>query len=494
MSSTAPTLQDLEKTVVNNYTDKDLELVREVYEFADAAHAGQKRISGDPYITHPTATAIKLVEMRLGANVIAAGLLHDTLGNTKTTVQDIKKRFGSDIASMVEAESNLHVIRYRGIEKYLENLRKMFIAMAQDIRVIFIKFANRVHNLETLQYVESEDRRRRTALESLEIYAPIADRLGMGKMKGDLEDLSFQHAYPKEYQWVKSLTEKLSKEKEDYLAEVMKIAKDEIEGAGIKVSDIHGRVKHTYSFYKKLIRYDKDINRIYDSVAVRVVVNSLADCYATLGIIHNHWKPLTGRIKDYVAQPKPNGYQSVHTTVFCKNGEIVEFQIRTPDMHEEARYGVAAHWRYKEGDEQTGDSIHWIEQLVDIQKKISDKGEFLENLEALKIDIFQDRIFVFTPEGDVIDLPEGGTPIDFAYNIHTDVGNQCTGAKVNEKITPLDAELKSGDVVEIITNKNRKGPNPDWLNFVKSHHARSKIKAATRHTLKKWVQQKLSDK
>jgi len=494
MTLIAPTLKDLENIIVNNYSDKDLELVREVYEFADAAHAGQNRISGHPYITHPTATAIKLAEMRLGVNVIAAGLLHDTLGNTKTTSRDIKKRFGSDIASMVEAESNLHVIRYRGIEKYLENLRKMFLAMAQDIRVIFIKFANRVHNLETLQYVDSEDRRRRTALESLEIYAPIADRLGMGKMKGDLEDLSFQHACPKEYQWVKSLTEKLSKEKEEYLEEVMETAKKEIKDAGIEISDIHGRVKHTYSFYKKLIRYDKDINRIYDSVAIRIVVNNLADCYATLGTLHKLWKPLTGRIKDYIAQPKPNGYQSVHTTVFCINGEIVEFQIRTPDMHDEARYGVAAHWRYKESDDQPEDNIHWIEQLVDIQKKINDKGKFLENLEALKIDIFQDRIFIFTPEGDVIDLPEDGTPVDFAYNIHTDVGDQCTGARVNDKIAPLDAKLKSGDVVEIITNKNRKGPNPDWLDFVKSHHARNKIKAATRHSLKNWVQQKLSEK
>ena len=350
--------------------------------------------------------------------------------------------------------------------------------MAADLRVIVIKFADRIHNLTTLKY-QPPVKQLRIARESLEIFAPIANRLGMGELKGRLEDLSFPYVYPKEYKWVKNLISGEYKEKEKHLKKMMKLIKKELKRQGIKYISVHGRTKHLYSLYKKLLKFDKDPSRVYDLVACRIIVRDVAECYTVLGIIHTIFKPLKGRIKDYIAQPKPNGYQSLHTTVFSPDGEIIEVQIRTQEMHEEAEWGIAAHWYYDEkGSIVPNKKLKWVKELVKIQKEMDSKEKFLESLESLKIDIFHDRIFVFTPKGDVIDLPENSTPVDFAYYIHTDIGNKCSGTKINEQLAKLDTPLNNGDVVEIIVDKKRKRPSRDWLEFIKTQNARNKLKTA----------------
>ena len=452
----------------------ELGVINDAYEFAAMAHAGQKRLSGEDYIQHSLATAKKLVELKMDATTIAASLLHDVPEDTDYTLADIKKHFGKDITKLVEGITKLGTLKYRGLERYSENLRKMFLAMTEDIRTIIIKFADRIHNLETLNFVRP-DKRKRIALETLEIYAPIANRLGMGDIKGQLEDLSFPYAYPKEYEWVKNLSESRLRVEKKYTDKIKKHLQKELAENKIPVVSIHGRIKHIFSLYKKLLEKDKDLNKVYDLIAVRVITNNVADCYKVLGIIHKKWPPLKGRIKDYIAQPKPNGYQSIHTTVFADHGKIVEFQIRDKEMHDLAEYGIAAHWHYKEieGKGFNKEKMTWLKQLLTIQKKIVNNQEYLSKI---KFDIFQNRIFVFTPKGDVIDLPEKATPVDFAYHIHTDIGDKCTGAIVNENMVSLDHELKSGDVVEILINKNRKKPNHDWLNFAKTSHAKEKIK------------------
>jgi len=364
--------------------------------------------------------------------------------------------------------------------------------MAEDVRVMIIKFADRIHNLQTLDALPPQ-KQYRIALESLEIYAPIANRLGMDNIKGTLENLSFRYVYPKEYERVKKLRQEKLKGKEQYLQEMVKRAEEEIKMAGIRMVSIRGRNKRLYSFYQKLIRKDNQVAKIYDLVALRIIVPTIADCYATLGILHNVWKPVKGRIKDYISQPKPNGYQSLHTSVFAEDGEIVEFQIRTSEMEETAEYGTAAHWRYDESGHGRAAKreIQWAKELAEIQKDILGK---LSDLEEIKIDFLQTRIFVFTPRGDVIDLPEGATPVDFAYHIHTDIGNKCSAAIINDKIARLDTELKNGDVVEIITEKNRKGPNQDWLKFVKTHTARYHIKSQQKNKLSGWFKSVLPKK
>ncbi|HEU0050727.1 MAG TPA: RelA/SpoT family protein [Patescibacteria group bacterium] len=468
----------------------NIEEIRKAFAFAEEAHRGQKRASGDPYIVHPLATATTLAEMRLPTSLVVAGLLHDVPEDTERTLDDLRREFGDDVASMVDGISKLGKIKYRGIERYMENLRKMFLAMAADVRVVFIKFADRLHNLQTLDAIPQK-KQYRIALESLEIYAPIANRLGMGEMKGRLEDAAFKYIYPKEYQWVYDLAKSTREGKQEYLERIMKIALESLKDAGLQNARIHGRAKHLYSLYRKLLKNDRNIARIYDIIAVRVIVDSVADCYAALGIIHSRWTPVKGRIKDYIAQPKPNGYRSLHTTVFCEDGEIVEFQIRTPEMHREDEFGIAAHWSYDESGKKapTGKAIppQWVYELADIQQELADKKKFVESLEDLKIDIFKDHIFVFTPKGDVIDLPEDSTCVDFAYTIHTDIGNTCTGAKVNEIAVPLDTILKNGDMVEIITDKSRKGPNPAWIKFVKTHHARQKVRQYARSKIGSWI-------
>lgn len=462
----------------------DLELMRLAYEYADEAHAGQVRKSGEPYIIHPLAAAYILAEMRIDPAIVTATILHDVPEDTDRTLEDIEHNFGSEISSMVAGITKLGKLKYRGVERYIENLRKMFIAMAEDVRVMIIKFADRTHNLQTLGALPPQ-KRYRIALESLEIYAPIASRLGMDEFKGHLEDLSFQYVYPKEYTRVKSMRNERLNGKENYFERIQKKVNKELTAAGVTVIEVQGRNKRLYSFYQKLLRKDNQVARIYDMVAIRVIVPTIGDCYAALGILHNIWKPVGGRIKDYISQPKPNGYQSLHTTVFSEEGEHVEFQIRTLEMHEEAQYGVAAHWHYDEkGARMPKREIKWAEELAEIQKDILNK---LQDLEELKIDFLQTRIFVFTPKGDVIDLPEKATPVDFAYHIHTDIGNKCIAARVNDKMVSLDAELRNGDVVDILTDKNRKGPNPEWLDFVKTHTARSHIKIAQRKSGGRWL-------
>ena len=474
-------LERLLKTVQEYSPRSDLETVELAYDFAKEAHEGQMRASGEPYINHPVETAMTLARLRLPENMIVAGLLHDVPEDTPFTLKDVEKNFGDDVASMVQGITKLGKIKYRGMERYVENLRKMFVAMASDIRVILIKFADRIHNLSTLDALPPR-KRTRIALESLEIYAPIANRLGMGMIQGKLEDLSFKYVYPKEYAWVASLVKDRYRAKERYLAKIADKITAELKDNQVRVLDIHGRTKHLYSLYKKLLKYDRNLDKVYDLVALRVIVPTVADCYATLGIIHQLWKPLKGRIKDYIAQPKPNGYQSLHTTVFCDGGEIVEIQIRTERMHEEAEYGIAAHWHYveegKESPEVIQAQIAWVKDLIKVQQASrKDRGRTLESVEKLKIDVFQKRIFVFTPKGDVIDLPEDATPVDFAFSIHSEIGNKCAGARINNEIASLDARLYSGDMCEIIIDKNRKGPNPDWLKFAKTHHAKDRIRA-----------------
>ena len=485
------TIEDLIAILHANEPDVDTQRVRDAYAFAVEAHKGQVRASGEPYVTHCLATAMKLAEMKLPQAMIIAGLLHDVPEDTTRTIEEIRDVFGEDVAKMVGGITKLGRLRYRGIERYVENLRKMFLAMAEDIRVVIIKFADRLHNLETLDAIPPK-KAYRVALESLQIFAPIANRLGMGEMKGRLEDASFSRVYPNEYAWTMELSKTTREGKKEYLNSVIQRTHEVLENAGIRTIDVHGREKHLYSLYRKLLKYDRDISRIYDLMAIRVIVPTLADCYAALGIIHGVWTPLKGRIKDYIAQPKPNGYSSLHTTVFCDDGEVVEFQIRTPELHRLAEYGIAAHWQYDESKTKRSslkqsEEAEWIKQINELHSEISDTKEYMNLLEEMKIDVFRNRIFVFTPKGDVIELPEDSTPIDFAYMIHSDIGNTCTAAKVNDKLEPLDITLKSGDVVEIMVDRTRKGPNPDWQNSVKTRYARSKIRQYAKSSLKDWI-------
>lgn len=471
-----------------------VEEIRRAYAFADDAHAGQKRATGEPYIMHPLAAASTLADMRMPVSIIIAALLHDVPEDTSKTIEDVEKAFGKDVGSMVAGITKLGKIKYRGIDRYIENLRKMFLAMAADVRVVFIKFADRLHNLQTLDVLPPK-KQERIALESLEIYAPIANRLGMGEMKGRLEDAAFRYVYPKEFAWTQELAKTGREGKQEYLELVMEKTRQHLKDAKLKHTEVHGRAKHLYSLYKKLLKHDRNIAHIYDLMAIRVVTESVADCYAALGIIHSVWTPLKGRIKDYIAQPKPNGYRSLHTTVFCEEGEIVEFQIRTMEMHMENEYGIASHWSYDEakkgyhGHKTTSSTVPaWVVELADIQKELATENkQSVTSLEDLKIDVFRSRIFVFTPKGDVIDLPEQSTPVDFAYAVHTDIGNTCTAAKVNDELCPLDRQLKNGDFVEIIVEKSRKGPNPDWIKFVKTRHAKSKIRQYSRSSLSSWI-------
>ncbi|MEA2113365.1 MAG: RelA/SpoT family protein [Patescibacteria group bacterium] len=482
--------QIIERFKKDNFSE-DAEVILRAYQFAEKAHRGQKRKSGDDYITHCLGTAKTLVELRLDSETVAAGLLHDVLDDTSTTPKQLEKEFGANILRLVNGVCKIGKIKYRGEERAAENLRKLFLAMAEDIRVILIKFADRLHNMKTLGALPRE-KQKRIAMETLEIYAPLAHRLGIGEIKGQLEDLAFAYVYPKE---CKEITDKVKgkyEENKKYLLDITPLVKKNLGEKGIKVIEIHARTKHYYSLYKKLIRHDMDWHKIYDLVALRIIVPDVENCYAALGIIHKKWRPLFGKIKDYIAIPKPNGYQSLHTTIFCQNGKITEFQIRTPQMHEEAEYGIAAHWHYKEKGlkayiqqkilKQTPkkemvklvEEVAWVKQLREWQKeKFASPRDFFN---SLKIDFLKDRIFVFTPRGDVIDLPEGATAVDFAYQIHTDIGHQCAEVKIDEKLSSLSKPLQNGQLVEIITQKNKK-PNKDWLRFIKTNQARSRINA-----------------
>ena len=487
------TIEHLLATVKKNNPMADLGLLKRAYDFADAAHAGQKRMSGEPYINHPLGAAQILAEMRLDTTIIVAGLLHDVPEDTPVTLAEVKKNFGEDVASIVAGVTKLGKIKYRGVTRYLENLRKMFLAFAKDIRIILVKFADRLYNLRTLAALP-EKKRYRIALESLEIYAPIAARLGMGEMRGQLEDASFKYTHPADYQWVERLEAETYRQKEEALEKIKKLTLQELATAGLKVQKIQTRVKHLYSLYKKLLLHEKDVSKVHDLMALRIIVDDIADCYAALGVVHKLWRPLKGRIKDYIAQPKPNGYQSLHTTVFCPVGKeilTVEFQIRTQKMHEDAEYGIAAHWHYAEqGAKIPSRYVAWVKELAGLQKEMLAELK-LKDIETLKIDVFQNRIFVFTPKGDVLDLPENATPIDFAYTVHTEIGNKCIGARVNDQLVGLDTTLKNGDLVEIIIDKNRRGPSPDWLKFAHTHVARTQIKGHAKSSLSGWLKSKI---
>lgn len=462
---------------LNKKTPRDIDVITRAFEFAKKAHEGQTRYSGEPYFTHPLAAARILTKMQMDTPTIAATLLHDVCEDGVATQEEIKKEFGDEISFLVEGVTKLGTIKYKGIERHVESLRKMLLSMAEDIRVIIIKIADRTHNMQTLDHVP-EHKRARIALETLEVYAPLADRLGMGKFKGELEDLSFKYLYPEEYKHLKNQMAEERAIKENYLAKVKEKIARELAENNIKIVKIDSRIKHLFSVYQKLLKKDGDLSVIYDIIAVRIIVPTIEDCYTTLGMIHRLWKPVPGKIKDYIALPKPNGYQSIHTTVFCIDGQITEFQIRTEKMHEEAENGITAHWVYSmSGKPHEGakmdEKVKWISELRDWQKEQVGTQEFLN---SLKIDFFKNRIFVFTPQGDVIDLPEGATPIDFAYYIHTDIGSHCIGAKINGKMVSLDYQLKNGEVCDIIVNK-KKVPSRNWINMAKTNYAKSKVRS-----------------
>lgn len=461
----------------------ELRRLTDALEFATMAHDGQKRKSGEPYLTHVVGAATKLIDLNMDADTVIAGLLHDVPEDTTYTLEDVEKLFGPTVAKLVAGVTKLGKLKYRGLQRYVENLRRMFVAMAEDVRVMIIKFADRMHNLETLDALPA-DKQLRIARESMEIYAPLAHRLGIGEIKGQLEDLAFPYVHPTEYAWVKNIVGPRY-EALDHIVDEMKVAIEQVMvEAKITIISIHGRRKHLYSLYEKLIRPEnnRDIQRISDLVALRIVVQNVNDSYAVIGLVHQLWKPIPLRFKDYIAQPKPNGYQSIHTTVFGPHGQPVEIQVRDQRMHEEAEFGVTAHWHYSEsGKPDSGSRLNnkvaWAKQLAEWRHELADDEQYLE---ALKIDILQKHIFCFTPTGDVIDLPEHATPIDFAYHVHTDLGTTCVGARVNDKFVALDTELRSGDVIEILTDKNRKTPNRDWLKIAKTQTARGHIRKALR--------------
>jgi GTP pyrophosphokinase len=469
------TIDRIIKKFQDNNPGADTSGLNLAYEFAAKAHEGQFRKSGEPYIQHSLHTAYVLAEIKCDLPTVIAGLLHDVPEDTDVTIEEVKKAFGDDVANLVKGVTKLGKLKYRGVERYKENLRKMFLAMADDLRVVFIKFADRLHNLRTLESLP-ENKRQRVAKETLEIYAPIAGLLGIWRLKWQMEDICFKYLYPEDF---KSLENKYEVERKTERNQFFQIVKKELAAEldrhRIAHYEIEYRFKHLYSIWQKMQIKDRKFDEIYDVFALRVIVPTIPDCYKVLGIIHTLWKPKINRFKDYVAVPKPNGYRSIHTTVFGPDGKATEFQIRTPEMNEESNYGLAAHWHYKNaGDRGGAEQPKWIKEILEIKKEYKDTHRFVNEIK--NANVFQNRIFVFSPKGDVLELPEKSTPIDFAYAVHTEVGNHAVGVLINDKTGALDQELKNGDLVEIIVEKSRGNPNNNWLKSVKTKHARDLIK------------------
>jgi GTP pyrophosphokinase len=473
--------QELIKSVRKYHPSADISLIQKAYEVAREAHKDQKRKSGEPYIIHPLCVAIILADLELDKETIVAGLLHDAVEDTWMTYEEVEKEFGSEVALLVDGVTKLGQLSYSAdkVEVQAENLRKMFLAMAKDIRVILIKLADRLHNMRTLQYMRPEKQQEK-ARETMDIYAPIAMRLGISKIKVELDDLSLKYLQPDVYY---DLVEKVALRKsvrEEFVGNIVKQVKKHMDDAGIK-AQVDGRIKHFFSIYKKMVNQNKTIDQIYDLFAVRILVDTVKDCYAALGVIHEMYKPIPGRFKDYIAMPKPNMYQSLHTTLIGPNGQPFEIQIRTFEMHKTAEYGIAAHWKYKEtsdGKVPVGRSeeekLNWLRQILEWQRDMSDNREFMSLLKN-DLDLFADSVYCFTPQGDVKNLPAGSTPIDFAYSVHSAVGNKMIGARVNGKLVPIEYQIKNGDRIEIITSQNSQGPSRDWLKLVRSTQAKNKI-------------------
>lgn len=487
------------------FTENEIDLINRSFIFSQKIHQNQKRKTNEPYFKHPFEAALKISEWKLDANAISAALLHDAIEDTDISFEEIKKKFGEEVMFLVDGVTKISKIKYRqqnsdnnpkkqkternrNLEQ-AENIRKMILALSQDIRVILIKLADRLHNMKTLAALPPQ-KQKRIALETSEIYAPLAYRLGMANLAGELEELAFPYLHYKEYKWLVSNIEKQYGEREQYLEKVKIIVEKTLNENNIDPVKIDFRAKRYSSLYKKLVRFDMNLEQIYDLIACRIIVKTIEECYTTLGIIHQLWPPLPGKIKDYIAMPKPNGYRSIHTTVFCIDNKPTEFQIRTETMHQEAENGIAAYWAYAESktkkEYQENKPIFadkkellWVEQLRGWQKQFSDPEEFLQ---SLKIDFLKDRIFVVTPKGEIIDLPINATPVDFAYAVHTEVGNNCVGVKINGKIAPLDSQLQSGDLIEVLTQKSKK-PSQSWLEFVKTSIAKKQIKAANKDSL-----------
>jgi GTP diphosphokinase / guanosine-3',5'-bis(diphosphate) 3'-diphosphatase len=476
IATTALTLtkfRDLMKHMQLNRPQDDLTIVKKAYDYSLKHHEGQSRASGEPYLIHPLEVALVLCEMKMDPVAIAAGLLHDSVEDTSVTIGDIRKEFGEQVAHIVEGVTKISKIDFATREEQqAENLRKMMLAMVDDIRVVLIKLADRLHNMRTLEHLLPE-RQQKIAEETLEIYAPIAHRLGMGKIRGELEDLGFRFLDPLGYEQVEKSVNARRKQGEAFLAKMQGIVTDKLKEAGIQAR-VESRIKRLYSIHKKLQRQHISVDQVYDLYAMRIITRSLQDCYAVLGIIHNHWRPVPGRIKDFIAMPRPNFYQSLHTSVITEDGTPFEIQIRTEEMHKMAEEGIAAHWKYKDGPVSAQDEqrLAWLRQVVEWQRDVSDPNEFLS---TLKVDLYPEEVYTFTPKGKVVVLPRDATPIDFAYTIHTEVGHTCTGAKVNGRMVPLRHKLHSGDIVEILTQPGHK-PSRDWLGLVKSSRSRNKIK------------------